>query len=127
MRRQARAIKGDRQHKIDHALGAGNVRVAVMAVAFVAVLREGLEAALFLIAVATGDSGWQVLLGGTLGLAIAAVLLARAVLFLRGAGDLGSVWNDVYDVRAVPSPRWSGGTRGRRSSRSWPGRRTSPW
>ncbi|HLZ36613.1 MAG TPA: FTR1 family protein [Mycobacteriales bacterium] len=132
MRRQARAIKGDLQHKIDYALGAGNVRVAVMAVAFFAVLREGLEAALFLIAVATGDSGWQVLVGGTLGLAIAAALgwmvavggrrlpmqqffkvtgmvlivfaaglLARSVLFLQGAGDLGSVWNDVYDLRAA--------------------------
>ena len=104
-----------------------------MAVAFFAVLREGLEAALFLIAVATSDSGWQVLLGGTLGLAIAAVLgwmvavggrrlpmqqffkvtgmvlvvfaaglLARTVLFLQGASDVGSLWDNVYDLRAYP-------------------------
>jgi high-affinity iron transporter len=131
MRRQARAIKGELEHKIDDALAGGNVRVAIIAVAFVAVLREGLEAALFLIAVATSDSGFEVLLGGAIGLTIAAVLgwmvavggrrlpmqqffkvtgmvlivfaaglLARTMLFLQGAGDVGSVWNNIYDVRA---------------------------
>ena len=50
-----------------------NVRVGVVIAAFVAVLREGLEASLFLVAVATGSSGTRVLIGGLLGLAIALV------------------------------------------------------
>jgi high-affinity iron transporter len=72
MRRQARHIRGDLQRSIDQAIShGGNVRFAVMAVAFLAVGREGLEAALFLIAAATADNGADVLVGGLIGLAIA--------------------------------------------------------
>jgi high-affinity iron transporter len=72
MRRQARHIRGDLQRSIDQAIGhGGNVRFAVMAVAFLAVAREGLEAALFLIAAATAENGADVLIGGLVGLAIA--------------------------------------------------------
>jgi high-affinity iron transporter len=131
MRRQARAIKGDLEHRIDIALLDDNVARALAAVAFLAVLREGIEAALFLIAAATEDTGWSVLIGGFLGLAIASVvawlvyyggrslpmkafftvtgvvlivfaagLASRTVLFLQGAGDLGSFsLNGVYDLR----------------------------
>ena len=99
--------------------------------ALLAVLREGIEAALFLIAAATEDSGWSVLIGGLIGLALASVvawvvycggrslpmkafftvtgvilivfaagLASRTVLFLQGAGDLGSMsLNGVYDLR----------------------------
>lgn len=74
MRQHARSIAGDLRRKIDTALETGNVRLAVMAVAFFAVLREGLEAALFLVATATTEDGWEVLLGGTIGLAIAVAL-----------------------------------------------------
>src|ERR687894_121409 len=74
MRRQARAIKGDLEHRIDVALLGDNVARALAAVAFFAVLREGIEAALFLIAAATEDSGWSVLLGGFVGLALASAL-----------------------------------------------------
>jgi high-affinity Fe2+/Pb2+ permease len=38
------------------------------------VAREGLEAALFLIAAATTEEGWAVLVGGLVGLAAASVL-----------------------------------------------------
>jgi high-affinity iron transporter len=72
MRRQARHIRGDLQRSIDQAISHGNVRFAVMAVAFLAVAREGLEAALFLIAAATAENGADVLIGGLVGLAIAA-------------------------------------------------------
>jgi high-affinity iron transporter len=72
MRRQARLLKGDLEHKVDAALRARNMGFALALVAFVAVLREGIEAALFLIAAATEEDGRQVLLGGLLGLAIAA-------------------------------------------------------
>jgi len=131
MRRQARAIKGELEHRVDVALLGEDVTRALAAVAFFAVLREGIEAALFLIAAATEESGWSVLAGGFIGLALAsalaglvyyggrslpmkafftvtgvvlivfaAALASRTVLFLQGAGDLGSLsLNGVYDVR----------------------------
>ena len=59
MRRQAHLIKGELQHNVDQAIASrGDVRLAVMTVAFLAVAREGLEAALFLIAAATTEDGW---------------------------------------------------------------------
>src|SRR5687768_5022599 len=42
MRRQSRAIKGELEHRVDDALQSGNVGRAVAAVAFFAVLREGI-------------------------------------------------------------------------------------
>ena len=74
MKRQARAIKGELEHSIDAAIHAGeHVGRAVALVAFFAVLREGIEAALFLIAAATEAGGQEVLVGGVIGLAIACV------------------------------------------------------
>ena len=46
------------------------------AVAFVAVLREGIEAALFLVAAAIDSSGAQVLAGAAIGTALALAMLA---------------------------------------------------
>ena len=75
MRRQAHLIRGELQHSVDQAIaGRDDVRFAVMTVAFLAVAREGLEAALFLIAAATTEDGWAVLAGGLIGLAAASVL-----------------------------------------------------
>jgi high-affinity iron transporter len=74
MRRQSRSIKGELQRSIDAALGSAKVTRAVLLVAFFAVLREGIETALFLIAAATDADGGDVLLGGVIGLAIACVL-----------------------------------------------------
>jgi high-affinity iron transporter len=131
MRRQARAIKGELEHRVDAALMGEHVARNLAAVALLAVLREGIEAALFLIAAATEDSGWSVLIGGFIGLALASTvawlvyyggrslpmkafftvtgvvlivfaagLASRTVLFLQGAGDLGSFsLNGVYDLR----------------------------
>ncbi|HXQ56189.1 MAG TPA: hypothetical protein VOA19_10365 [Actinomycetes bacterium] len=59
--------------------------------------REGLEAALFMIAAATTEDGWAVLI------VFAAGLVSRTVLWLQAAGDLGTVWNNVYDLTAY---RW---------------------
>ena len=74
MRRQAHRIKGELHESVDQAIASGgNVRLAVMTVAFLAVAREGLEAALFLIAAATTEDGWAVLVGGLIGLALASV------------------------------------------------------
>src|SRR5215207_8881637 len=134
MRRQAHKIKGELQDSVDQAIaGGGDARLAVMTVAFLAVAREGLEAALFLIAAATTEDGWAVLIGGLVGLAAAAVLgalvvlggrrlpmrqfftvtglilivfaaglVSRTVLWLQAAGELGTVWNNVYDLTAYP-------------------------
>ena len=132
MRRQAHLIKGELQDSVDQAVASrGDVRLAVMTVAFLAVAREGLEAALFLIAAATTEDGWAVLVGGLIGLAgaaalgalvvlggrrlpmrqfftvtglilivFAAGLVSRTVLWLQAAGELGTVWNNVYDLTA---------------------------
>lgn len=74
MRRQSRAIKGELEHRVDAALASDRVRTGVLLVAFFAVLREGIETALFLIAAATSSTGWDVFVGGLIGLAIAAAL-----------------------------------------------------
>lgn len=74
MRKNARNISGELRHKLDEAVAAGNVRTAVFVVAFVAVLREMLEAALFLVATTTTDSGGRVVLGAAIGVAIAVAL-----------------------------------------------------
>ena len=80
MRRQAHLIRGELQHSVDQAItGRDDVRFAVMMVAFLAVAREGLEAALFLIAAATTEEGWAVLVGGLIGLAAASALGALVV------------------------------------------------
>jgi high-affinity iron transporter len=85
MRRQSRAIKGELEGRVDAAITSANVRRAIGAVALLAVLREGIEAALFLIAAATEEDGWNVLVGGLIGLAIASAL---AVLVYAGGRSL---------------------------------------
>lgn len=84
MRRQGARIKSELQQKVDMALTAGGVALA--AIAFFAVLREGVETALFLFAAAEGTAveGGGVaaqLLGAMLGLGLAVVL---GVLLYRG-------------------------------------------
>ena len=84
MRRQGARIKSELQEKVDTALVAGGLALA--ALAFFAVLREGVETALFLFAAAEGTAvegggvGAQ-LVGAALGLALAIVL---GVLLYRG-------------------------------------------
>jgi high-affinity iron transporter len=75
MRRHARALRSELQHSIDVAASTrGNIVLAVALAAFFAALREGLEAALFLIAAATTDDGLDVAVGGLIGLTIAAIM-----------------------------------------------------
>jgi high-affinity iron transporter len=75
MRRQARHVKGELHAAVDRALDQGSV-TALAVLAFVAVIREGLETALFLVGQAnSADQGaGSVLIGAIIGLAIAAVL-----------------------------------------------------
>jgi high-affinity iron transporter len=86
MRRQGARIKSELQERVDTALVAGGLALAGLA--FFAVLREGVETALFLFAAANGTAveGTPVapaaqLAGAALGLAIAIVL---GVLLYRG-------------------------------------------
>lgn len=70
MRARARGIKGELELGVDEAIGTGSL-LAVAGVAFLAVVREGLETALFLVAATTGAGSSQVVLGGLVGLALA--------------------------------------------------------
>ena len=73
MRRQGRAIKGELEHGVDLAISSGGT-YALVALAFVAVIREGVETALFLIPVVSfNGTGVDTLAGGVLGLAGAIV------------------------------------------------------
>lgn len=75
MRRQARTVKGELQAAVDRALDEGSV-MALAVLAFVAVIREGLETSLFLVGQAnSADQGApSILVGALIGLAIAAAL-----------------------------------------------------
>ena len=84
MRRQGARIKNELQDKVDAALVTGGIALGFLA--FFAVLREGVETALFLFAAAKGtavDAGGvgAQLLGALLGLGLAVVL---GVLLYRG-------------------------------------------
>ena len=70
MRRQGRLIKGELEHDVDLALSSGSTR-ALVGLAFLAVIREGVETVLFLIPIFSfNGTGIDVVLGGVLGLAI---------------------------------------------------------
>jgi high-affinity iron transporter len=81
MRRQARSIQGDLQRAVDRVLSEGSAW-SLGVLAFTAVIREGVETAIFLVGQATAAAGGEAggggsvsVLGGALaGLAIAAVL-----------------------------------------------------
>jgi high-affinity iron transporter len=75
MRRQARSVKGELHAAVDRALDQGSV-LALAVLAFVAVIREGLETSLFLVGQANSadQNAIWILVGALIGLAIAAVL-----------------------------------------------------
>jgi high-affinity iron transporter len=85
MARQSRSIKPALHSKVDMAVASGSA-IAIGSVAFVAVLREGLESALFLISTTIGETaaGGQ-LLGGLLGILAA---IAIGYLIYRGGSRL---------------------------------------
>jgi high-affinity iron transporter len=75
MRRQARAVKGELHAAVDRVLTEGGMWGLAL-VAFTAVIREGVETALFLVGQVTAaqTAGWNVLLGALVGLLLAAVI-----------------------------------------------------
>jgi high-affinity iron transporter len=121
MRRQARTVKGELQAAVDKALHQGSV-TALSALAFVAVIREGLETSLFLVGQAnSADQGaiW-VLVGALVGLAVAVLLgigfyqgsrrinLATffrwtgvALIFIA-AGLLSSAVHELIEIGVIP-------------------------
>jgi len=84
MRRQARTIKRELEDQVQHALATGSA-FALALVAFVGVLREGVETALFLFGTVEGSNKLLASTSATVGLA-GAVLLGYA--FYRGAARL---------------------------------------
>ena len=72
MRRQGRALKGELEHGVDLAISEGTT-FALVGLAFVAVIREGVETVLFLIPILSfNGTGMDTVFGGILGLVIAA-------------------------------------------------------
>jgi high-affinity iron transporter len=73
MRRTARFLKRELEDRLDAAMAMGSVALALTA--FLAVGREGLETSLFIwAAVKSTGSGWEPILGATLGIVSAVVL-----------------------------------------------------
>src|SRR3954451_364201 len=131
MRSQARAVKGELQQKVDHALLAGSAG-ALAGVVFLGVLRESIETVLFFLAAAGQTSTANSLVGGSLGLLgavvlavgfykgaswldlrqffaisgaivllFAAGLLARGVAELQVLGTIPTLWYPVFDVTSL--------------------------
>jgi len=74
MRRHGRAIKGELERGVDTALAGGGV-LALAGLAFVAVLREGLETVLFLLAIlASTGTGMPTFAGALVGLGVAVAI-----------------------------------------------------
>jgi high-affinity iron transporter len=84
MRRQARTIKKELELQVEHALMRGSA-LALGLVAFVGVLREGVETALFLFGTVEGSNTLLASTSAALGLAAAVFL---GYLFYRGASRL---------------------------------------
>jgi high-affinity iron transporter len=84
MRRQARTIKRELEQQVEHALAKGSA-LALGLVAFVGVLREGVETALFLFGTVEGANTLVASTSAAAGLAAAIFL---GYLFYRGASRL---------------------------------------
>jgi len=137
MRTHSRSMGAELRQQVDEATTA----TALAAIAFVAVLREGLETALFLLSAENASSsGTSVVIGGLLGLAVAAVLgrlfyiggnrinlrtffnVTGILLILFAAGLVGKAFHEFREmmtietgwiwqpVWTVESGIWSSGT-----------------
>jgi high-affinity iron transporter len=75
MNRNAARLKGELEHEAQQALNRGGA-LALVAMAFLAVLKEGFETAVFLLAAAETSHGnrWLAVLGGATGIALSVAL-----------------------------------------------------
>ena len=74
MRKAARSIRGELQAGVDAALSGPHQGLALVGLAFLAVVREGLESVFFLLAIFQQNSGWAPAIGAGLGIGLAAVI-----------------------------------------------------
>jgi high-affinity iron transporter len=84
MRRQARSIKKELESQVQTALASGS-SVALATVAFVGVLREGVETSLFFFSSVESSKGATTIVGSIVGLAAAVTL---GYLFYKGSSRL---------------------------------------
>ncbi len=127
MRRQSSKIKSDLEGKVNQAsLGEGGA--ALFFLAFIAVLREGIELALYLTASSLTSTGIQTLLGASAGLIAAGLLgsllytstlrlnlprffqVTSVILILFAAGLIAhsvAEFNEAGIIPAVISPIWN--------------------
>ncbi len=130
MGKQARTIRRALEAQVDTALAAGGT-VALATIAFVAVLREGLESSLFLISTTVGDTGGESqLVGALLGVAGAAAIgylmykgshlidlrkffrVTGILIILFAAGLVSKGVNELQEVGLIPvlvDPVWTVG------------------
>ncbi len=137
MRKNSRSMGEELRSQIDSATTAK----AIIAIAFVAVLREGLETVLFLLSAETASaSGISVVIGGLIGLVVAAVLgrlfylgghrinlrtffnVTGILLILFAAGLVGKAFHEfreffgfedgwlISNAWTITSGTWSSGT-----------------
>jgi len=118
MRTHSRSMGAELRQQVDEATTA----TALAAIAFVAVLREGLETALFLLSAENASSsGSSVVIGGLLGLAVAAVLgrlfymggnrinlrtffnVTGILLILFAAGLVGKAFHEFREMMSIES------------------------
>lgn len=88
MRRESRSIAGNIRRGVDSAVGRGG-GFALAVLAFVMVLREGIETGLFLFGIARASTPLQTAVGATAGI-LAAVALGFAVYYLGKSINLGA-------------------------------------
>lgn len=100
MRRQGRGIKGELEAGVSTALATGTAS-ALVGIAFLAVIREGLETALFFLAILGAQSGdvTSAVAGGLVGLAVA-VAIGWAIFAMGVRVNLGRffTWTGVVLV-----------------------------
>lgn len=119
MARNSRSIKSSVEAGIENAMSAGNV-FALVAMAYLAILREGFETVLFLGAIYGGGMGMEVFYGGMAGLALALAVTATvfrgmrmfelrtffkvtgALVLLISAGLLMNMTGMMQDVGLLP-------------------------
>ena len=106
MRRQGRALKGELEHGVDAALTQGST-AALVALAFLAVIREGVETVLFMIPILSfNGTGIDIVLGGVLGLAVA--FAVGWAIFVAGVRiNLRRFFTVTGTVLSSSPPAWS--------------------
>jgi len=120
MQRQGRAVQQGFEEQVRQAV-SGEPGRGLFIVSFVAVLREGIELALFLTAAAVTSSAWQTWGGGVLGLVLAAALgwavfastvrldvrrffqVTGAILLLFAAGLIARSVHELVELRWLPA------------------------